>query len=92
VETASLLFIAATQCCAAFDLTSGRFRQGEQLLPPYSPEFSPIENCWSKLKTKLRSAKARTRQALDEALSAAIDSISAADAKGWFKHCGYPLH
>jgi transposase len=61
-------------------------------LPPYSPEFSPIENCWSKLKTKLRSAKARTRQSLDEALSAAIDSISAADAQGWFKHCGYPLH
>ncbi len=61
-------------------------------LPPYSPEFSPIENCWSKLKTKLRIAEARTRQALEEALSAAIDSISAADAKGWFKHCGYPLH
>lgn len=52
-------------------------------LPPYSPEFSTIENCWSKLKTKLRSAKARTRQALDEALRAAIDSTSAADAQGW---------
>ena len=61
-------------------------------LPPYSPELSPIEHCWSKLKNELRSAKARTRPALDEALSAAINSISAADAHGWFKHCGYPLH
>ncbi|WP_442946128.1 transposase [Noviherbaspirillum sp. Root189] len=59
---------------------------------PYSSELSPIENCWSKLKTKLRSAKARTRQALDEALAAAIDSISDADAQGWFKHCDYLLH
>jgi transposase len=61
-------------------------------LPPYSPELSPIENCWAKLKTKLRGAKARTRQALDDALTTAIGSISAKDAQGWFKQCGYPLH
>jgi transposase len=61
-------------------------------LPPCSPDYSPIENCWSKLKTSLRKAKSRTREALDDALKHAIESITADDAKGWFKHCGYLLH
>ncbi len=60
-------------------------------LPPYSPDFAPIEQAWSKLKTKLRSAQARTRQALEEALEAAIKWITGDDAKAWFGHCGYPL-
>ena len=58
-------------------------------LPPYSPDFSPIEPCWSKLKTCLRALKARTREALDSALAYAIDTVSASDARGWFGHCGY---
>lgn len=58
-------------------------------LPPYSPHLSPIELCWSKLKQLLRSAKARTREALDQALSQIINEcISADDALGWFAHCG----
>lgn len=58
-------------------------------LPPYSPDLSPIELCWSKLKQLLRSAKARTREALDQALTRIInDSISDDDALGWFAHCG----
>lgn len=58
-------------------------------LPPYSPDLSPIELCWSKLKQLLRSAKARTREALDQALTEIIDKcISADDALGWFAHCG----
>ena len=61
-------------------------------LPPYSPDCSPIENCWSKLKTILRQMKARTREALDDALKYAIDRITTSDAKGWFRHCGYALH
>jgi transposase len=61
-------------------------------LPPYSPDYSPIEPCWSKLKTCLRAMKARTREALDNALAYAIDTVTASDAQGWFKHCGYPLH
>jgi transposase len=61
-------------------------------LPPYSPDWSPIEPCWAKLKTCLRAAKARTREALDDALTCAIDTITAADARGWFAHCGYALH
>ena len=61
-------------------------------LPPYSPDYSPIEPCWSKLKTYLRSVKARTPEALDEALACAIDLITPADARGWFTHCGYSFH
>jgi transposase len=58
-------------------------------LPPYSPDLSPIELCWSKLKQVLRSAKARTREALDQALTEIInDLISSDDAVGWFAHCG----
>lgn len=58
-------------------------------LPPYSPDLSPIELCWSKLKQLLRSAKARTREALDQALTKIINEcISADDALGWFAHCG----
>lgn len=61
-------------------------------LPPYSPDYSPIEPCWSKLKTRLRAIKARTRDALDEALAHVIDTVSVSDAKGWFTHCGYASH
>ena len=58
-------------------------------LPPYSPDLSPIELCWAKLKQRLRSAKARTTEALDQALTQIIDEyISADDALGWFAHCG----
>jgi transposase len=67
---------------------------GAQLvyLPPYSPDWSPIEPCWSKLKTRLRGMKARTREALDQALTKVIGKISNSDARGWFAHCGYAIH
>ena len=61
-------------------------------LPPYSPDFTPIEQAWSKLKTKLRQAQACTREALEEALHPAIDWITSHDAKAWFNHCGYHVH
>ena len=51
-------------------------------LPPYSPDWSPIEPCWSKLKTFLRAAKARTREALEDVIRVAINTITAADAHG----------
>jgi len=60
-------------------------------LPPYSPDFAPIEQAWSKLKTLLRAAAARTVEALESALAEVLDSITAADAMGWFQHCGYLL-
>ena len=56
-------------------------------LPPYSPELNPIELAWAKLKNILREAKARTREALDEAIARALDLISVEDALGWFRHC-----
>ena len=58
-------------------------------LPAYSPDFSPIEHAFSKLKAALRRAEARTRAALEEAIRAALATITAADAQGWFTHCGY---
>jgi transposase len=58
-------------------------------LPAYSPDFSPIENCWSKLKEFLRAKAARTGAALDEALTQAIAAITSEDIRGWFLHCGY---
>lgn len=58
-------------------------------LPRYSPDLSPIEPGWSKLKSALRAAQARTREALEAALAPALDSITPANARGWFNHCGY---
>jgi transposase len=63
-----------------------------EYLPPYSPDFNPIEKCWSKVKTFLRRAKARTREALEAALKEALLTITEADARAWFTHCGYPVH
>jgi len=60
-------------------------------LPPYSPDFSPIELMWSKIKTALRAAKARTREELEQALVTALELITPVDCEGWFKHCGYQV-
>ncbi len=60
-------------------------------LPPYSPDLNPIERCWSKIKTFLRAAKARTREALEEAIRRALATVTDSDARAWFKHCGYAL-
>ncbi len=58
-------------------------------LPPYSPDFSPIEEAFSKVKGILRRVGARTREALLEATSEALDAVSRTDARVWFGHCGY---
>ncbi len=58
-------------------------------LPPYSPDFNPIENCWSKVKSILRSLKPRTLEELLDALVEAFSSITKQDILGWFRHCGY---
>ncbi len=60
-----------------------------QYLPAYSPDLSPIEEAFSKLKTLLRRAEARTREALHDAIAAVLDQITAHDARGYFAHCGY---
>jgi transposase len=58
-------------------------------LPPYSPDFSPIEEAFSKVKAVLKKACARTRGALVEAIAVALSGVTAEDAKGFFGHCGY---
>lgn len=61
-------------------------------LPPYSPDLNPIERCWAKIKTFLRAAKARTREALDAAVMHALATVTESDARAWFAHSGYVLH
>lgn len=60
-----------------------------RFLPAYSPDFSPIEWAFSTLKIGLRAAMARTRDALERAIAAGLDRITAEDAAGWFYGCGY---
>lgn len=60
-------------------------------LPAYSPDFNPIELAFSKIKEHLRAAAARSAQDLLTATASAIDAVSAADAHGFFKHCGFTL-
>jgi transposase len=68
-------------------------KTGAQLryLPPYSPDYNPIEQAWSKMKAWLRGVGARTRRKLYQALNTALAQITPHDAQAWFKHCGYPL-
>jgi transposase len=58
-------------------------------LPSYSPDLNPIEPCWSKLKGTLRAKAPRTREALEAELGPALAMITAQDAQGWFRLCGY---
>ena len=56
-------------------------------LPPYSPDFNPIEKLWSKIKSILRKLKARTIQALPDAIDTAFSAVAPSDCIGWFKSC-----
>ncbi len=60
-------------------------------LPPYSPDLSPIEEAFSKVKRLLREAEVRTRKGLIEAMGVAISAVTAQDAHGFFEHCGYHI-
>ncbi len=60
-----------------------------RFLPAYSPDFNPIEPMWSKVKTSLRRAEARTQPTLLEAIAASLEAITCQDARNWFAHCGY---
>ena len=60
-------------------------------LPPYSPDLNPIEQAWSKIKQALRSPKAHTPDALENAVAEALHSIIADNAVAWFAHCYYGL-
>jgi len=58
-------------------------------LPPYSPDFKPIECLWSKVKQYLRSLNARTFDTLSDAMAAALDTVTTSDCHGYFSSCGY---
>jgi transposase len=58
-------------------------------LPAYSPDFSPIENCWSKVKTLVRGRQPRTPKELNVALRDALAAVTLDDIDSWFRHCGY---
>jgi transposase len=60
-------------------------------LPPYSPDFNPVEQAWSKLKQLLRGVKARLLEQLEPALTRAIAAITPHDAQAFFRHCGYGI-
>ena len=67
--------------------------RGAQLLylPPYSPDFNPIEQAWSKVKQLLRAVKARVLQQLEPAVAQALAAITARNAQAFFRHCGYGI-
>src|SRR5690349_25176815 len=67
------------------------FRRERDLLylPAYSPDLSPIEPAWAKMKAHLRRIAARTVETLQQAIAPALDSITAQDARSFFRHCGY---
>ena len=58
-------------------------------LPAYSPDYNPIEEAFAKIKNLLRKASARGKEALVEAIGAALSAVSAAEARGFFEHSGY---
>lgn len=60
-----------------------------RFLPTYSPDFNPIEQAFSKVKQRIRQAQATTTEALQVAMAQAIDLVTAADAHGFFRGCGY---
>ena len=68
-------------------------RRGAELLflASYSPDLSPIEEAFGKVKSLLRREKASTKGAMVEALGQALDAVTSEDARGWFGHGGYPL-
>ncbi len=60
-------------------------------LPPHSPDFNPIEKCWSKIKEYLRGAKARMHDVLEQSITTAIACVTAENSAAWFQHCGYRI-
>jgi transposase len=83
--------LSAHKVAGVRELLAGR---GAELLylPPYSPDFNPIEQCWSKIKLILRTLKARTAEALQQAVARALAAITPDNARAWFAHCGYGIH
>jgi hypothetical protein len=82
--------LAAHKCRALIDVIESRGAR-VVFLPPYSPDFSPIELAWSKFKALLRKWRLRTRSGLHQGIQLALAALSPSDAVGWFTHCGYSV-
>ena len=80
--------LAAHKSARARQLIEARGARLE-FLPPYSPDLNPIEPCWAKMKGLLRTAKARTYDALVAAIGEALRAVTPSDIDGWFDNCGY---
>jgi transposase len=78
----------AQQVCQAVEQRQARLMP----LPPYSPDLSPIEPCWSKVKGHVRDVEPRTPEALGHAAAEGFARVTAANARGWFAKCGYSVH
>ena len=74
---------------SAVEESAARVKAEVVWLPAYSPDFSPNENCWLKIKTFVRGEQPRTAPDLNKAVSAAIQTVTKEDIDAWFKHCGY---
>ena len=74
---------------SAIEESAARAKAGVIWLPAYSPDFSPNENCWLKIKTFVRGRQPRTAPDLNKVVSAAIQAVTKEDIAAWFKHCGY---
>jgi transposase len=60
-------------------------------LPPYSPDFNPIEKCWAQIKQHMRAAKARSMLALEQAVTTGLGALTPYQARSYFRLCGYGL-
>ena len=91
IEVGDILILDNLSAHRASQIETVAAARGAQViwLPPYSPDFAPIELMWSKIKSALRAAKARTREELERALITALKLVTADDCAGWFSHCGY---
>lgn len=82
--------LAVHYCRALIDVIESRGAR-VVFLPPYSPDFSPIECAWAKVKGLLRKWRLRTLAGLRLGVQLALSAIHPSDAKGWFGHCGYAV-
>ena len=85
----SLLDNLPAHQASAVEESAARAKAEVIWLPAYSPDFSPKENCWLKIKTLVRGEQPRTTPELNKAVSAAIQAVTKEDIAAWFTHCGY---
>lgn len=84
-----LLDNLAAHKASAVEESAARAKAEVIWLPAYSPDFSPSENCWLKIKTLVRGRQPRTAPDLGKAVGAALKAVTKEDIAAWFKHCGY---